>query len=334
MGSISLDEARDLGQRALMRHKVSSENAAVTIDALLRAEMQGIPSHGFSRIPYYAGQAATGKIDGFAKPQISRPRPGAILTDARCGFAFRAMADSLPVAAQAARENGIALLAIKNSHHAGVLGLPVADFAEQGLLTMAFANSPAALAPYGGSKAVFGTNPMAMGCPRRNAPPLVIDMSMGVMARGKVLQAAEKGELLPEGVAVDAEGKPTRDAAKAFAGSLLPFGGPKGYALALMVEIMAAVLPGAALAVEASSLFAPEGPSPRIGQSFLVMDPVATAGDGFTDRIDALLRVITEQEGVRLPGDRRLSLEASARAKESVALPDPLLEQLYGLCKE
>ena len=333
MSSISLNDARDLGQRVLTRHQVSHENAVVTIEALLRAEMQGIPSHGFSRAPYYAAQALVGKIDGFAEPQILRPRPGTILADARCGFAFRAIAESLPVAAQAAKENGVALLAINNSHHAGVLGLAAGDFARQGLLAMAFANSPAALAPYGGRKGTFGTNPMAMGCPRKNSPPLVIDISMGLMARGKILQAAEKGELIPEGAAVDAEGKPTRDPAKAFAGALLPFGGPKGYALALMVEIMAAVLPGAALAVEASSLFTAEGPSPRIGQSFLIMDPAATAGEHFTERLDTLLHFITDQEGVRLPGDRRIALEAAAQAKGAIDLPDPLLAQLHSLSK-
>lgn len=331
MSSISLNDARDLGQSFLMRHKVSQENAVVTIEALLRAEMQGIPSHGFSRAPYYAAQALVGKIDGFAEPQILQPRPGTILTDARCGFAYRAIADSLPVAAQAAKENGIALLAINNSQHAGVLGLAVADFAKQGLLAMAFANSPAAIAPYGGSKRTFGTNPMAMSCPRKNSPPLVIDISMGLMARGKIRQAAEKGELIPEGAAVDTDGNPTRDAAKAFAGALLPFGGPKGYALALMIEIMSAVLPGAALGIEASSMYSPEGPPPRIGQSFLIMDPASTAGEHFTERLDTLLHFITDQEGVRLPGDRRIALEAAAQAKGAIDLPDALLAQLNSL---
>lgn len=119
----------------------------------------------------------------------------------------------------------------------------MADLAAQGLLALGFANSPASLAPYGGCKGVFGTNPLALACPRKAARPLVIDLSMGLLARGKVLQAAKKGELIPEGAAVDAEGKPTRDAAKAFAGALLPFGGPKGYALALMVEILAGCCP-------------------------------------------------------------------------------------------
>ena len=331
MPAVSLSEAQSLGEKILMAHKVEQRNATLTIASLLRAEMEGLPSHGFSRIPYYAAQSAAGKVDGHAVPVVERTKPGVVAVDARCGFAFRAFAEGLPVAARAAREAGVALLAVSNSHHAGVLGFPVADLAEQGLVALGFANSPASLAPYGGSKVTFGTNPLAMACPRKNGPPLVIDLSMGLLARGKILQAAKKGELIPEGAAVDAQGNPTRDPAKAFDGALLPFGGPKGYALALMVEIMAAALTGAALAIEASSLFTPDGPAPRLGQSFLVMDPAATAGADFVDRVEQLLAFITDQPGTRLPGDRRIGLSQQARQSNSIDLPDDLLAQLRGL---
>ena len=331
MPAISLIEAQNLGEKILMGHNVGQRNAALTIASLLRAEMEGLPSHGFSRIPYYAAQAAAGKVDGHAVPLVERPRPGVVTVDACCGFAFSAFADGLPVAAQAARESGVALLAVRNSHHAGVLGFPVADLAEQGLVALGFANSPASLAPYGGTKVTFGTNPLAMACPRKNAPPLVIDLSMGLLARGKILQAAKKGELIPEGAAVDAQGNPTRDPAKAFDGALLPFGGPKGYALALIVEIMSATLTGAALAIEASSLFTPDGPAPRLGQSFLIMDPAATAGANFVDRVEQLLTFITDQPGTRLPGDRRIALSQQARQSSSIDLSADLLTELRGL---
>ena len=331
MPAISLLDAQKMGEKILMAHNVGQRNATLTITSLLRAEMEGLPSHGFSRIPYYAAQAASGKVDGHAVPQVESPRPGVVTVDAHCGFAFSAFADGLPVAAQAARQSGVSLLAVRNSHHAGVLGFPVADLAEQGLVALGFANSPASLAPYGGSKVTFGTNPLAMACPRKNAPPLVIDLSMGLLARGKILQAAKKGELIPEGAAVDAQGNPTRDAAKAFDGALLPFGGPKGYALALIVEIMSAALTGASLAIEASSLFTPDGPAPRLGQSFLVMDPTATAGVNFVDRVEQLLTFITDQPGPRLPGDRRIGLRRAATESDSIDLPEELLAQLHSL---
>ena len=331
MPAVSLVEAQSLGEKILMAHRVGQRNATLTIASLLRAEMEGLPSHGFSRIPYYAAQSAAGKVDGHAVPLVERPRPGVVTVDARGGFAFSAFADGLPVAARAAKESGVALLAVRNSHHAGVLGFPVADLAEQGLVALGFANSPASLAPYGGKKVTFGTNPLAMACPRKDAPPLVIDLSMGLLARGKILQAAKKGELIPEGAAVDAQGNPTRDPAKAFDGALLPFGGPKGYALALMVEIMSAALTGATLAIEASSLFTPDGPAPRLGQSFLIMDPAATAGASFVDRVEQLLTFITDQPGTRLPGDRRIGLSQQARQSNSINLPDDLLAELRGL---
>ena len=331
MSAVSLTEAQALGEKILMAHNVEQRNASLTIASLLRAEMEGLPSHGFSRIPYYAAQSAAGKVDGHAVPLVERVKPGVVTVDARCGFAFRAFADGLPVAAQAAKESGVALLAVRNSHHAGVLGFPVADLAEQGLVALGFANSPASLAPYGGTKVTFGTNPLAMACPRKNAPPLVIDLSMGLLARGKILQAAKKGELIPEGAAVDAQGNPTRDPAKAFDGALLPFGGPKGYALALMVEIMSAALTGATLAIEASSLFTPDGPAPRLGQSFLVMNPAASAGATFVDRVEQLLAYINDQPGTRLPGDRRIGLSQQARQSNSIDLPDGLLKELRSL---
>ena len=331
MPAVSLVEAQTLGEKILMAHSVGQRNATLTIASLLRAEMEGLPSHGFSRIPYYAAQSAAGKVDGHAVPLVERPRPGVVTVDARCGFAFSAFADGLPVAARAAKESGVALLAVRNSHHAGVLGFPVADLAEQGLVALGFANSPASLAPYGGKKVTFGTNPLAMACPRKDAPPLVIDLSMGLLARGKILQAAKKGELIPEGAAVDAQGNPTRDPAKAFDGALLPFGGPKGYALALMVEIMSAALTGASLAIEASSLFTPDGPAPRLGQSFLIMDPAATAGASFVDRVEQLLAFITDQPGTRLPGDRRIGLSQQARQSNSIELAGDLLAELRGL---
>ena len=331
MPAVSLVEAQTLGEKILMAHSVGQRNATLTIASLLRAEMEGLPSHGFSRIPYYAAQSAAGKVDGHAVPLVERPRPGVVTVDARCGFAFSAFADGLPVAARAAKESGVALLAVRNSHHAGVLGFPVADLAEQGLVALGFANSPASLAPYGGKKVTFGTNPLAMACPRKDAPPLVIDLSMGLLARGKILQAAKKGELIPEGAAVDAQGNPTRDPAKAFDGALLPFGGPKGYALALIVEIMSAALTGASLAIEASSLFTPDGPPPCLGQSFLVMDPAASAGANFLDRVEQLLGFISDQPGARLPGDRRIGLSRAASERNSIDLPEDLLAQLQSL---
>ena len=331
--TISVADARKWGIAILLEYNVSQKSAEVTIDALLRAELEGIPSHGFSRIPFYAAQSASGKLDGQAVPRITRPKPGIVKVDAECGLAFRAFADALPVVAGAVREQGAAFLCVSNSHHAGVLGFPVGDLAAQGLLALGFSNSPAALAPFGGCKMTFGTNPLALGCPRKGGPPLIIDLSLGLLARGKILQAARNGGQIPEGAAVDANGKPTRDPSRALEGAMLPFGGAKGSALALMVEILSAALTASSFGFEASSFFTAEGEAPRIGQSFFVIDPEVVGGPAFTDRVERLLAFILEQPGARLPGDRRRELGEKARAKGKIALPDDLYEQLLGLSR-
>lgn len=328
---IFVEDARNWGINILLGHNVSAKNASVTIEALLRAELEGIPSHGFSRIPFYAAQTDSGKLDGRAEPKIIRPKPGLVKVDAHCGFSYRAFADALPVVAGAAREEGAALLCVTNSHHAGVLGFPVGDLAEQGLLALGFSNSPAALAPFGGSRVTFGTNPIAMGCPRKSGPPLIIDLSMGLLARGKILQAAKTGGEIPEGAAVDAEGQPTRDPRKALGGAMLPFGGAKGSALALMIEIFSAALTASFFGFEASSFFTAEGAAPRIGQSFFVIDPQAAAGADFTDRVECLLRFILDQPGTRLPGERRIRSREAALASGEIEVSDELYEQLLRL---
>jgi (2R)-3-sulfolactate dehydrogenase (NADP+) len=204
--------------------------------------------------------------------------------------------------------------AVRNSHHAGALGWHVERMAERGLVAVAFSNSPAGIAPWGGAKGVSGTNPIAFAAPRQGRPPLVIDASLSKVARGKIMLAAQKGEAIPGDWALDAEGRPTTDPKAALAGTLVPMGDAKGAALVVMVEILAAVMTGGQFGFEASSFFTAEGPPPRIGQLFLVLDPIHLAGPDFPARLEVLLGAILEQPGTRLPGDRRLGLRERARA--------------------
>jgi (2R)-3-sulfolactate dehydrogenase (NADP+) len=171
------------------------------------------------------------------------------------------------------------------------------------------------MAPWGGKRPVFGTNPIAFAAPRRDAPPLVIDMALSEVARGRILAAAQKGEPIPLGWAVDAQGQPTTDAKAALAGTLIPAGGAKGAALALMVETLAVALTGANFAFEASSFLDAEGPPPGAGQLLIAIDPAGFAGaENFAQRFAALALMIDGDEGARLPGSRRLALREKARA--------------------
>ena len=165
MATLTLGEAESLVARALIRCRTSEANAICVARALVAAEADGLKGHGLSRTPSYAAQAKVGKVDGFAVPKVERARPGAAAIDAADGFAFPAIDAALALLPAMAREAGIASAAIRRSHHCGAAGHPVERLAGQGLVALMFANTPAAIAPWGGAKAVFGTNPIAFACP-------------------------------------------------------------------------------------------------------------------------------------------------------------------------
>ncbi|MDE2088706.1 MAG: Ldh family oxidoreductase, partial [Gammaproteobacteria bacterium] len=287
--TLPLQQLHALALKALAAAGTSADNARLVADALAAADADGLSSHGVSRVPTYADQARAGKVNGHAVPAITQPAAAALRVDARDGFAYPAIAMGLERAAALVRHTGVVALAIANSHHFGAAGYHVEQVAQRGLVALAFGNSPAAIAPWGGSKALFGTNPIACACPRHEKPPLVIDLSLSKVARGKVMIAAQRGETIPEGWALDLEGRPTTDPKAAMAGTMLPMGDAKGAALVLMVEILAAALTGSNFGYQASSFFNAEGPPPRVGQFFLVFDPQALAGDHFIDRLEQLL---------------------------------------------
>ena len=318
---------KELALRALIAAGTSPGNAVAVVEALIAAELDGIASHGLSRLPFYAEQVRSGKVDGHAEPALSRPAPAVFRVDARGGFAFPAIALGLAAAEAALAETGALALAIGNSHHCGVLGHFVERVAEQGRFALAFANTPAAIAPAGGARGLFGTNPIAFACPRRDGAPLVVDLSMSVVARGKIMLAAGKGEAIPETWALDAAGRPTRDAKAALAGTMAPIGGTKGAALALIVELLAAALTRSHFGYEASSFFDAEGPPPQVGQLFLLLDPAPFGGAAVLARVEELCAAMLAEEGVRLPGERRRQSRARL-ARDGIALSAALLREL------
>jgi (2R)-3-sulfolactate dehydrogenase (NADP+) len=323
----SPEALRSLAERALVAAGTSPANATSVAAALVAAELDGLGSHGLSRLPFYADQVASGKVDGCAAPDVSRPARAAVLVDARSGFAFPAIESGLARAGEIVGETGIVAVAVGRSHHCGVAGHHVERLAERGLAGLLFANTPGAMAAWGGKHALFGTNPVAFGCPRPGKPPLVVDLSMSVAARGRIMMAARKGEAIPQGWALDAAGHPTTDASAALDGTMLPIGGAKGAALALVVELLAAALTGSHYAFEASSFFDAEGPPPHVGQLILVIDPAPFAGPGFLARVETLLAAMIEDDGVRLPGDRRLATRARL-ARDGIPVPAALMDEL------
>jgi len=331
MTAIRLDALRDLAAKALSRAGANAAMADATARALVYADAQGLASHGVSRVPQYAMHLSNGRADGAAEPVVVRAKGGAVLVDARSGLAFLACAVAVGEAVRRAREFGVSFAGVTNSHHFGAAAYHLEPVGAAGLVGLALGNSPAAMAAAGGRRPLFGTNPIAAIFPRRDAPPLAIDLSLSEVARGKLMVAAKEGRAIPQGWALDAEGRPTTDPKAGLEGSMLPMGGTKGAMLALVVELLVTALTGAAMGFEASSFFVDEGNRPRLGQAFLVIDPDALAGRAiFLDRIETLVTEMTNEPGVRLPGARRRALAEAAEAR-GVEIPPALMTELQRL---
>ena len=328
---VPVTELRALVQRALQAAGANEAMAASTARALVLAESQGIGSHGLSRVAQYATHLRNGRVDGAAVPRVAAQRGGAAQVDAGEGLAFAACELAVQEAIARARQHGVSFVGVTHSHHAGVIVDHLRVAAAAGMVGLGFANSPAAMPAAGGKHPIFGTNPVAAAFPRRAADPLLIDLSLSEVARGKVMVAAKKGEPIPLGWALDAAGQPTTDAKAALEGSMLPVGAvtsTKGAMLALMVELLVTAVIGAQFGFEASSFFVDEGNRPRIGQAFIVIDPGALAGSAsYLDRVEVLVAEMQKDDGVRLPGARREALRRRAEA-EGIEVAEPVLASL------
>jgi len=320
------EELQTLGEKVFLKEGVPLPVARSVVRALVKAELDGIPSHGFSRIPFYVDQVRSGKIQAAAEPHCQNPTPSTVLVDAGNGFAFPALEKALQTAMEQAANTGVSFFAIHNSHHCGVLGHWAEHVAKQGMIALLFSNTPAAMAPWGGRRPSFGTNPLAFACPRKEDEPIVIDMSLSKVARGKIMTAHRQGSKIPQGWALDNEGKPTTDPQAALKGTMIPVGDAKGAALALMVEILAAAVPGAHFAFQASSFFTAEGQSPAIGQSGFIL-AAQKVSSSFLEHLEVLCCQMLEQSDVRLPGSRRYSQRAQGLA-QGITLDDNLYAEL------
>lgn len=325
---LSLQDATARVAAALRSAGATEAMAQSTAAALVLAEAQGLGSHGLSRVVQYATHLRNGRVNRDAVPRVARHKGGALLIDADEGLAFPACTLAVEQAIVAARTHGVAFAGVANSHHCGVVVDHLRAVAAAGMVGLGFANSPAAMPAAGGKHPVFGTNPVAAVFPRRTGDPLMVDLSLSEVARGKVMVAAKNGQAIPEGWALDAAGQPTTDAKAALAGSMLPIGAvssPKGAMLALVVELLVTALIGSQFGFEASSFFVDEGNRPRIGQAFIVVDPGALAGsDSYLDRVEVLIAEMLTDDGVRLPGARREALRRRAEA-EGIEVADSLL---------
>ena len=331
MAIISTTDLNRLTVAALVNAGASQASAESTARALVYADQQGTASHGVSRVPQYVGHMKAGRINGAATAVIAKEHGAVSIIDAADGLAFPACELAIQTAIAAAKAHGIGAASVTNSYHFGAAIYHLEAVANAGMIGLAFSNSPAAIAPWGGGRPLFGTNPIAAIFPREGADPLAIDLALSEVARGKLMVAAKDGKAIPLGWAMDAEGKPTTDPAKGLKGSMAPAGGVKGAMLALTVELLVTALSGARFGFEADSFFDVEGNKPRIGQLFLVINPGALGGANlFAERVETLVHAMLEDGGVRLPGSRRYA-NANKALQEGITIPDALFAQLQAL---
>jgi delta1-piperideine-2-carboxylate reductase len=304
--SISFTDLTELLRQIFLRHGTSEEVAGVLAQNCASAERDGSHSHGIFRIKGYLSSLAAGWVDGQAVPQVEDVGAGFVRVDAGGGFAQPAMQAAKALLIDKARTAGIAILAIRNSHHFAALWPDVEPFAQEGLVALSVVNSMTCVVPHDAQKPLFGTNPIAFAAPRAGGQPIVFDMATSAIAHGDVQIAAREGRMLPPGMGVDSAGQPTEDPKAILdGGALLPFGGYKGSALSMMVELLSAALTGGNFSFDFDMSSKPGAQTPWTGQTIIVIDPDKGRGKAFAERSEELVRQMHGVGQQRMPGDRR-----------------------------
>lgn len=332
--TMSLDEVHAITTRILLGNGVSEDQTRAIANTVTNAERDDCKSHGLFRVPGYVASVKSGKVNPRAVPQVRELAPGVIRVDAALGFSPLALEVGRAPLIERARSQGIAALTIINAHHFAALWPEVEPLGEQGLVALACVNSFSYVAPAGGTKPLFGTNPIAFAWPRADRPPLVFDQATSVSARGEIMLHQRDGKPIPEGWAIGPDGQPTTDPTAALAGAQLPFGGYKGAALSLMVELLASALVGDVFSFEASERDNRDGGPPAGGELLIAIDPSRCVDEGQRAgqlaRAEALFERILAQEGTRLPSDRRYRARKRT-PREGISIPASLHAKLQEL---
>lgn len=334
------EELKSFCQKVLEQLGVENDNAYKGADALIRANLEGVDSHGISRLAIYANRMKEGRIN--SDPQISIEQKGEsiLLVDGDNGLGQIVSVSAVKEGITLAKKAGSAVVAVRNSNHFGTASYYCQMACEEGLVAMAFTNSPSGIPPWGGKKAFFGTNPIAFGFPNGTNAPVIIDMSTSVVARGKIILAAKQDQSIPKGWAIDEHGEDTEDAKEALKGAVLPVGGAKGYALALAVEILTGILSGAAFGPHVNNIYDETNEKANVGHFFVLLDvekfmPLDMFHTVMNQFIEELKEVPTKDgvEEILYPGERR-EREYQSRLKEGIYLSKEVESELIHLGEE
>jgi len=318
---------------ALQAMGVRPEAAARTADCLVRANLQGVDTHGLARLPTYMRRLHQGAIDGAAQPAVVHRRGAVAVVDAGNALGPYGAHAGMECAAGLARESGVGFAAVRRGNHFSYAGYYCEWAAAQGLVGVCSSGGEPTMAPWGGIQAFFTNSPLAVGAPT-STDPFVVDLATSVSSRGRILLAQMLGTSIPGDWAIDARGQATTEPAAALAGSMLPMGGAKGYALTFALEILNGVLGGGALAPNVGSQAAQDGQAAGVTHFFLALDPDAfLERAAYLARIDALIENVRKTpaadpgQPVGVPGDRRRKT-AEERSRLGIPLPGKLVDEL------
>jgi len=304
--SLKLDEILDLAKKTLLTNGCDDETASILAELIMKAERDGSLSHGLFRLPAYVAGLKSGKINGKARPDVKKISPSVIKVAGNNCLAPVVLNKGIPELIKAAKESGVAVLAITNSHHMAAMWPETEMLAEQGLVAFACTSYKPAVAPAGATKPLFGTNPISFAWPRPGKTPVVYDMATASMAMGEVQLAKREGHKVPLGTGLTKDGKETIDPGEiADGGVLLPFGGYKGSAIAMMVELLAGALVGDNFSFETAAKDKNDGGPPSGGEFILAISPDKLSGNNWAKHSDEFFDKMKSMDGVRLPGERR-----------------------------
>jgi len=304
--SLTLDAIFELAKKTLLANECDEETATILADLIMKAERDGSLSHGLFRLPAYVLGLKSGKINGKARPEVKKISSSVIKVFGNNCLAPIVLNKGLPELIKTTKENGVAVLAINNSHHMAAMWPETETVAEAGLVAFACTSYKPAVAPAGAIKPLFGTNPISFAWPRPGKTPVVFDMATASMAMGEVQVAKREGHKVPLGTGLTKDGKETTDPGEITEGGvLLPFGGYKGSGIAMMVELLAGALVGDNFSFETAAKDNNDGGPPSGGEFILAISPEKISGSEWDKHADEFFNKMKSMEGVRLPGERR-----------------------------
>ncbi|MCS2609760.1 Ldh family oxidoreductase [Halomonas dongshanensis] len=332
--TFSVTRLRAFSTRVFQAVGLNLQDAETVTDVLIHADLRGHASHGLTRIPIYAERIHAGVVNAHPDIQVHRPSPAFLMVDADNAPGPVASLAAVEAAIETAKKQGVCACVVAHSNHNGPGSYYAEKAIEANCIFIGMTNAPPSMAVFGGREAVIGTNPFTFGSPVQNAPALVLDMATSVVARGKIVESAKRKESIPDGWALDREGKPTTDAQAAEQGVVLPFGGPKGSAMAIMGETLCGVLAGGRFAGSMGNLYSDFERPQDIGHFFLIIDTSRTHLDSdYAKRVSQLrdeLKTSAPADGVsqiKMPGE--VEYERSIHASErGILLPPNVVTDL------